>query len=122
MPIQPKQQPPYYTTPENAPQIQRYVATLIQTSTNAPTANILQNTFNETISFAYLTTGAYRITKTTPFTDGKFSLMINQDDPAGRAIMLDGEDGTITIQTYESGILADGRLYKTTIIIEQFNH
>ena len=49
MPIQSKQQPPYY---EQLQPIKQYIALLNQTATNPPTATILLNTIG-TITYQY---------------------------------------------------------------------
>ena len=57
MPIQPKQQPPYYSG-ETA--TKTYIALLNQTGTNPPTATILKNTIG-TLTYQYTGPGQYQI-------------------------------------------------------------
>ena len=61
MPIQPKQQPPYYQEGIN---VKTYVALITQNGTNAPVATILHNTYQGTPTWARVTDGQYTATLT----------------------------------------------------------
>lgn len=59
MPIQPKQQPPYY---EPRTTIKQFVALMQQTTTNAPVIiQIMLNTMTETPTFARNAVGVYEV-------------------------------------------------------------
>lgn len=65
MPLIPQQNPPYYTTNENATPtttIKVYKALLLQSGTDAPTVTILQNTLDGTPVWTRQALGYYRAT------------------------------------------------------------
>lgn len=73
MPIQSKQQPPYYTEQTG---IQLYKALLYQTGTNPPIPTIFQNTIGD-ITWTRNNTGIYIGTKTGSFTLNKIYINVS---------------------------------------------
>lgn len=109
MPIQPKQQPPYYT---NSNSIKLFKATITQTATNNPTATILTNETGEIPTFSRTDIGTYAI-------------QFIQDLPqANKLIMLitaNGELASIVRSTdniIEFWTTADDLFDNNTLIIE----
>lgn len=84
MPIQPKQQPPYYKEGINTRQ---YIAYINQTGTSNPTANVLKNTLGQTITWTRASIGEY--TGTAP---GAFIAGFNKItcEPGGSGVQLAG--------------------------------
>ena len=60
-----------------------YVALLTQTSTNAPTATVLENTLGGTVVWSYSATGQYLATLTGAFTSSKTAIYIQDGVKTG---------------------------------------
>lgn len=120
MPIQSKQQPPYY---EQLQPIKQYIALLNQTATNPPTATILLNTIG-TITYQYTEPGAYQADtfEGEPyFTQNKTTIeigTINNAYQTSATFVTGQEDTSITIKTWDTSTeTADGYLNNTLIKI-----
>ena len=120
MPIQPKQQPPYYSG-ETA--TKTYIALLNQTGTNPPTATILKNTIG-TLTYQYTGPGQYQIDtfEGEPyFTTNKTTIeigTIKNAYPAVAYFVNVQEDISITLKTYDTNLdYANGYLNNTYLKI-----
>lgn len=122
MPIQPKQQPPYYT-PGNTPTTPKiYTALLTQTSTNAPLATIMANTIGE-IVWTRTSAGIYVGTLTAAFTENKtyFTITDNLNDYKAMAFTtVDIGENYVTIETSYDYVAQDNQLSKTPIEIRVY--
>lgn len=126
MPIQSKQQPPYYT-PETGGiitgQIKTYKALLSQTGTNPPIATILQNTTGQTLTWSRSSAGFYKATaantifpleKTTIFAEcATIGTIIN----AGNDENGEPSDRIYVSTRTHAGVAADDLLYISPITI-----
>lgn len=102
--------------------INKYIALLTQTSTNAPTVHAtLVNTTGETPIIAYDGVGIYSIGFTSVFTsDTKVRITISCSYNGTVSAVLSGSN-TITIQTANlAGAAANGILLRSAIIIEEY--
>lgn len=104
-----------------------YIALLTQTSTNAPTAIVLQNTLGVTVTYGYTATGVYSIELGTAYASGKVGIFIS---PFGNSnnyalsstigFQYDGTTGYI-LRTFDStGALSDKGLGNTMIEIRVY--
>lgn len=106
MPIQPKQQPPYYT-PNTGSTVKQYIATLSQTGTANPTVLIIKNTLQQNITWTRLGVGDYKgesedLTQNTtindPFTNNT-GVMVPIAYTSTGAYQITMEDGAIHLFT-----------------------
>lgn len=71
-----------------------YTALLTQTGTSAPVATVLENTIGDTISFAYVGVGSYKVTSTSLFTANKTTVfignMLNDGSVSSGVIQVNG--------------------------------
>ncbi len=105
----------------NAP-YKAYTALITQTSTNAPTATVLNNTTGQTIAWTYSEAGVYI---------GTFSGEISQDSVwfsatpsfefATDVQMAYSSSSAVTIRTFREGLAIDDKLAKTPIEIRIYN-
>lgn len=119
MPIQPKQQPPYYTPGSATATSQLYKASLTQTTTNAPTPTIHQNSLGEIPTWSRTGTGVYLLTALNPiFEELKTSVMISGVNQ-GFAYYTWISETELQITTRDiTGTPADEYLFYTAIYIE----
>lgn len=64
MPLDPKQQPPYYTSATQSGNAipKQYIAIVTQSGTSAPVSTIQKNTYNSTPIWSRVNVGIYRLT------------------------------------------------------------
>ena len=102
--------------------VKRYKAIITQTSTNAPTAVVLENTIG-TITFGYTSVGVYSINSSALFTLNKTTALyatVSQD--AAYGILVDIANATSSLIPLKTDIStpSNGVLNKTTILIEVY--
>lgn len=103
-----------------------YTALLTQTSTNAPTAVVLENTIGN-ITFNYNGIGSYDMILTGEFLANKTWIVAGSADinaGGGDFATLDArrfDDDTIRLTTYDNFSLANGMLVNTSIEIRVYN-
>jgi hypothetical protein len=103
-----------------------YTALLTQTSTNAPTAVVLENTIGN-ITFNYNGIGSYDMILTGEFLANKTWIVAGSADinaGGGDFATLDArrfDDDTIRLITYDNFSLANGMLVNTSIEIRVYN-
>lgn len=121
MPIQSKQQPPYYRQGGT----KTLIALISQTSTSPPTLIILVNTYQTTITTGYFDIGAFSINSTGEFTENKTTIEISQGGslPTGNPIIAyQNDENQIEIDTYTApdtpanGVLLNNTLKITTYV------
>jgi hypothetical protein len=97
-----------------------YCANLTQTSTNAPTADVFENTLSGTPTFSYDGVGVYKITLTGEWTADKvFILICNFGYNVVSSSRVDSN--IIKVETYDNaGIASNGVLYDTSIEIRVY--
>lgn len=126
MPLEPKQEPPYYeiTDGPNPQGTKYYIALLTQSGTDAPTAVIIRNTLSGTPTLARTNTGAYTITLTGEFLEektiswiGTGNLGVTEDNPVISTINRISNNA-LEINTSDQAFLgADGNLVSTPVTI-----
>lgn len=105
----------------NSGSYKRYVATLVQTSTNAPVATILENTLNSTPVYAYSTDGVYTATLTNAFVANKTAIFISLtgDEHVG---VFRNSSSELLIKTFDAaGAAGNDLLNSNTIEIRVYN-
>lgn len=98
-----------------------YKALLTQSGTNAPTAEVLQNTLGGVPTFGYTSTGVFTMSLTGAFTDNETHVMFNAGgkNGFGRAWRVDND--TIRIESYNTSfVLTNSILEDTALTIEVF--
>lgn len=119
------EKPPYYDQTEfgpTNPQIKQYTALLTQTSTSAPTAIVLQNTTQRTITWTRTDVGDYTGTISPIIDMNKTAVTCNGGLLAAWNFNIRIVDtSTIQIQTAISGSLNDGALLKTQVQLTIYN-
>jgi hypothetical protein len=104
----------------------KYVALINQSSTNAPTAIILENTFSEIPTFSRTTTGVYELELIDSFTLNKTFIVTGSADITGgggnfaTVIARRFDEDTITLYTYDDFTLSDNMLVNTSIEIRVY--
>lgn len=104
----------------------KYVALLNQSSTNAPTAIVLENTFSEIPTFSRTSTGVYKLELIDSFTlDKTFIITGSADISAGTGdfatvIARRFDEDTITLYTYDNFTSSDNMLVNTSIEIRVY--
>lgn len=97
-----------------------YEALLTQSSTDAPTANVLKNDLGGTIVFAYSSTGTYTATLNGAFVDNQTSIDIvnsTDSDAETEVSAVRTNANVITIKTSTAGTLGNGILNDTKFTI-----
>jgi len=91
-----------------------YAANLTQTSTNAPTADIFENTLGGTPTFGYTSAGVYTLTLTGAFTDNKTFIINNAWHKNGffQAYRVDAD--TLSIRSYNTSLVATDAILEDT--------
>lgn len=122
MPLEPKQEPPYYEITDGpAPAGTKYYnAILTQSGTNPPTAIVLQNTFGVTLTWTYNATGVYKLTAATnEFTANKTHVLISKGDFANYFVgAYTNAETELTVETFDgAGAAANTWLSQTSISI-----
>jgi hypothetical protein len=98
-----------------------YIALLYQTSTNAPTPYVLENTLSGLITWTRSATGDYDGTLTGEFTEFKTAIFCNNTGQ-GEILIARKNNNVIRVQTFNSaGIASDDKLIYTTIEIRVYN-
>lgn len=100
-----------------------YIATLTQSGTNAPTANLLENSIGGTPVWSRDSAGNYRLTLTGLFTANKVVILMSQEnDVKNNAIRLSDNVVQITSSDTTGGseVPSDGLLSNTTIEIRVY--
>lgn len=104
----------------------KYVALINQSSTNAPTAIVLENTFSEIPTFSRTSTGVYKLELIDSFTlDKTFIITGSADISAGTGdfatvIARRFDEDTITLYTYDNFTSSDNMLVNTSIEIRVY--
>ena len=104
----------------------KYVALINQSSTNAPTAIVLENTFSEVPTFSRTSTGVYKLELIDSFTlDKTFIVSGSADVSAGTGdfatvIARRFDEDTITLYTYDNFTSSDNMLVNTSIEIRVY--
>jgi hypothetical protein len=104
----------------------KYVALINQSSTNAPTAIVLENTFSEVPTFSRTSTGVYKLELIDSFTlDKTFIVTGSADVSAGTGdfatvIARRFDEDTITLYTYDNFTSSDNMLVNTSIEIRVY--
>jgi hypothetical protein len=104
----------------------KYIALINQSSTNAPTAIVLENTFSEIPTFSRTSTGVYKLELTDSFTlDKTFIVTGSADVSAGTGdfatvIARRFNEDTITLYTYDNFTSSDNMLVNTSIEIRVY--
>lgn len=105
-----------------------YIATLTQSSTNAPIANVLQNTLGGTLVWSYNGVGIYNGTLSGIFISNKTFFIINKSRASGRQFSLyrnNDNEIEITTEIFDGATpiftTSDGVLNNTTIEIRVYN-
>lgn len=119
MPIQSKQQPPYYegTTP-----IKNYKVLISQSSTNAPTVIELNNTLGNII-WSYDDVGRYTGTLTGQLKAEKTFFILTLNDPSFTiAVGSNEDDNSIYLQSKDAATqtYTNGLLYNTSLQITTY--
>lgn len=119
MPIQPKQQPPYYNQATN---VKTYVALLTQTGTNAPTATILQNNIGNII-WTRDTNGLYTATATGLLPTNKTIAKVSNNGQVDTQFYAGSneDDNSIYLNTSDGTAPADDLMTNTPIEIITYN-
>lgn len=129
MPLELKNTPPYYNVATGSPSgaYKSYVAILEQSGTDAPTAQVLENTLDIDVTWARVGAGAYNLTADSAlFTSNKTYLYCQQPSSGGvdRATrVLWGSSTIVQIQTtiVSSGVpTSDNVLDRTTFEIRVY--
>ena len=98
-----------------------YSANLTQTGTNAPTADVFENTLGGTVTFGYTSPGVYTASLTGAFTADKTFILVNTGHKNGfiRCWRVDAD--TIRIESYNNAfVIGNGILEDTSIRIEVY--
>lgn len=110
-------------TNSTAPKV--FKAILSQSSTNTPTATIIQNTLGEVPSFTYIGVGNYRLSTVASLFDiNKTIVMIGQENQGASGFNMayvdESDDTKIVIQSKTADLNTgqDDKLYYTNIYIE----
>jgi hypothetical protein len=104
----------------------KYVALINQSSTNIPTAIVLENTFSEVPTFSRTSTGVYKLELIDLFTlDKTFIVTGSADVSAGTGdfatvIARRFDEDTITLYTYDNFTSSDNMLVNTSIEIRVY--
>lgn len=102
MPLEPKQEPPYYTTEggDTPTGLKTYKALITQSDENAPVAIVLQNTFENNIIWTRTGIGTYIGTLTGAFTTNKTYTIVSNNASLIAAILINrASANTIEITT-----------------------
>lgn len=98
-----------------------YKANLTQTSTNAPTADVFQNTLGGTPSFARTSQGVYTMTLTGAFSLDETHITVNNWTKNGLTSCYRVSNNVIQILTFDTALTAqDDILEDTSITIQVF--
>jgi hypothetical protein len=101
-----------------------YKALLTQSGTDAPVATVLQNTLNLTPSFRYDSPGFYLMEfPEGTFEEGKTIVLIQNNTIFGKCFTscYVAANDFIVIRTFDDSFTdVDGKLYKTSILIEVY--
>jgi hypothetical protein len=104
----------------------KYVALINQSSTNIPTAVVLENTFSEVPTFSRTSAGVYKLELIDSFTlDKTFIVTGSADISAGigdfaTVIARRFDEDTITLYTYDNFTSSDNMLVNTSIEIRVY--
>lgn len=99
-----------------------YTALITQTSTNAPTAIVLENTLGGTVTFTYSGVGLYVATLTGAFTLNKTWCSITSTASADVIVTVGrSSDNTVNIQSFISGTLSNGIMSPACLEIRVYN-
>lgn len=128
MPLDLKNEPPYYTIDESLPTppgglpvgTKIYTAALNQTGTNDPTAAVMQNTLTGNIAWSRNATGSYIGTLTGEFTENKTTIIIGTLQTVNKPVIIAiwNNVNSIAILTTINETPADDTLIDTTIEIK----
>lgn len=119
MPIQSKQQPPYYTTTEGT---KMYIALLSQSSTDPPIQEVFINTLSGALTWNYDAQGAYSGTLTGEFPNPD-KIIILVGNGTNRCIITNGviDANNIFIETAdEGGVYQNDLLQRTSIMLIKY--
>jgi hypothetical protein len=98
-----------------------YIANISQTGTNAPTADVFENSLGGTVTFSYVGVGQYELTLTGAFTADKTVIEVNNFVSGGliQAFRKDADD--IVINTFNTSLAAtNGVLSDSSIIVKVY--
>lgn len=98
-----------------------YVANLTQTSTNAPTAEVLENTLSGTPTFTYVSTGVYKIVLAGEWDANLTFILVNTWHKNGfvQCYRLDSDE--LSLRTFNTSLAAtDGILEDSSIEIRVY--
>jgi len=100
-----------------------YSALLTQTSTNPPTATVLENELGGDVVWGYSSTGTYTATLVGAFTEDKTILLGSSVAQDTIFSMIRVDDDVVRIRTYDTGSVSffDGRLSNSTFEIRVYN-
>jgi len=99
-----------------------YVANLNQTGTNAPTADVLENTLSGTPTFSYVGVGQYELTLTGEFLVDVTFIMVNNFVSNGLIQCFRKDNDDIVINTFNTSLAAtNGVLSDTSIVIKVYS-
>jgi hypothetical protein len=93
-----------------------YSANLTQTSTNAPTAEVLENTLSGTPTFTYVSTGVYKIVLTGEWVNNLTFILVNTWHKNGfvQAYRLDANE--ISLRTFNTSLVATDAILEDSSI------
>ncbi len=119
MPLRKRIEPPYYKVVEGVKKY-TYKALLTQSGTNAPIAEVLENTLGN-IVWNYETTGVYSGNLVNGFPVEKTSLNIQLQSKNSTSIIYYGDENTIFVETIgETSV--NGILDKTAVEIIKYEN
>ena len=86
----------------------------------APTVKILEDTLG-TVTLSYTSTGTYTLSSVGLFTLDKTALLIGTPSDITATLFFNQSDvNDLVLQTFSSGVAADGQINNTTILIEVY--